>query len=268
VINLGLEGKRALVSGAGFRPERAGHGRATALRLAAAGATVACVDIDEGRAKDIAAEITAAGGHAVPLVADMTDDAQARGAVAAAAASMGGLDVCVDIIGEATWGRIEDFSDENWSWAIQQNLTQVFFLYRAAARHMIGQGTGGALAAIASVDGIGPSTGHLSYGAAKAGIISLTRTLAEELGPHGVRVNAVAPGNVGGGVWDAPDVPFGSNPVNPLAPPRPRDIANALLFLCSDLAARITGQTIVVDGGATSRSPWGRTFADPMGLVP
>lgn len=264
MIDLGLEGKRALVSGAGFRPERAGHGRATALRLAAAGAVVACVDIDEGRAKDVAAEITAAGGSAFPVVADMTDDAQVRGALDHAVATMGGLDICVDIIGLATWGRLEEFSDEDWFGGLKQNLTHVFFLYRAAARLMIRQGTGGSLAAITSVDGLGPSTGHLAYGAAKAGLISLTKTLSEELGPHGIRVNAVAPGNVGGNVWDAPDVPFGSNPVNPLAPPRPVDIGNALLFLSSELAARITGQTIVVDGGATTRSPWGHISRDPM----
>jgi 3-oxoacyl-[acyl-carrier protein] reductase len=130
---------------------------------------------------------------------------------------------------------------------------------------MIPQGTGGSLAAIASVDGIGASTGHVSYGAAKAGLISITKTFAEELGRHGIRVNAVAPGNVGADVWDAPDVPWGSVPINPLHPPRPQDIGNALLFLSSALAARITGQTIVVDGGATSRSPWGHLVDDPIG---
>jgi NAD(P)-dependent dehydrogenase (short-subunit alcohol dehydrogenase family) len=186
------------------------------------------------------------------------------GALDQAVATLGGLDVCVDVIGQATWGRSADFSDENWFEGLRLNLTHAFFLYRAAAQIMVPQGTGGALAAIASVDGMVPSTGHLSYGAAKAGLISITKTFAEELGPHGIRVNAVAPGNVGGGVYDVPDVPWGSVPENPLHPPRPQDIANALLFLSSGLAERITGQTIVVDGGATTRSPWGMRTSDPL----
>jgi NAD(P)-dependent dehydrogenase (short-subunit alcohol dehydrogenase family) len=261
MIDLGLDGKRAIVAGAGYRPERAGHGRATALRLAAAGATVACIDIDDTRAKAIVSEIESAGGSAFPIIADMTDSAASAAAVDEAVAGLGGVDVCVDIIGQATWGKVEEFTNEDWDWGITQNVTHVFYLYRAVAPHMIRQGTGGSLAAIASVDGIGSSSLHVSYGVAKAGIISLTKTFAEELGPHGIRVNAVAPGNVGGGNWDEPDVPFGSNPTNPLHPPRAIDIANGLLFLSSSLAARVTGQTLVVDGGATIRSPWGFSAA-------
>ena len=85
----------------------------------------------------------------------------------------------------------------------------------------------------------------------------MVKSYSDEVGRFGVRVNAVAPGNVGGSAWDKPDVAFGDDPVNSLAPPRPLDIANAVLFLSSSLADRITGQTIVVDGGATNRSPWG-----------
>ena len=102
MIDLGLTGKRAVVSGAGFIPERAGHGRQTSLKLAEAGATVACIDIDEGRAKGIVAEIESIGGKAFPVVADMTDREQVQRAVDEAAAGLGGIDVCVDIIGKAT----------------------------------------------------------------------------------------------------------------------------------------------------------------------
>ena len=259
MADLGLTGKRAVVSGAGYLPARAGHGRASALKLAAEGATVACIDIDEGRAHGIVAEITDAGGKAFPVVADMTDRAQVNRALDEAVAHMGGLDVCVDIIGGARWDKVEDFTEEDWAWTIQNNLTQVFYLYQEVGRRMIQQGTGGSIVAIASVDGIAAAGFHVAYGAAKAGVISMTKTFADELGRHGIRVNAVAPGAVGTGNEDQPAGQYAVDGVNPLAAPRTRDIANALLFLSSDLAARITGQTLIVDGGATIRSLWGMT---------
>lgn len=257
MIDLGLEGKRALVSGAGYIPERAGHGRASALRLAEAGATVACVDIDRGRALGIVHEIEDAGGKAFPVIADMTIRAEAERAVAAAVEQLGGLDVCVDIIGKATWDKSEDVSDEDWGWTIQTNLTQVFYLFQLAGRQMISQGAGGSMVALASVDGTIASRFHAAYGAAKAGIISLAKTFADEFGRYGIRVNAVAPGNVGTGNEDQPEGEWAVNGINPLAAPRGRDIGNAVLFLSSDLAARITGQTLIVDGGASIQALWG-----------
>jgi 3-oxoacyl-[acyl-carrier protein] reductase len=257
VIDLGLDGLRAVVSGAGYIPGRAGHGRACSLKLAEAGATVACIDVDEVRARGIVAEIEAAGGKAIPIVADMTDRAQVRRALAEAVDAIGGIDVCVDIIGKATWDRVEDVTEEDWNFAILNNLTQVFFLFQEAGRQMIRQGTGGSLVAIASVDGTAGSAYHAPYGAAKAGIISLVKTFAEELGRYGIRANAVAPGNVGNGNEDQPEGQYAVDSINPLAAPRARDIGNAALFLSSALAARITGQTLIVDGGVTARSLWG-----------
>ena len=121
---------------------------------------------------------------------------------------------------------------------------------------MIAQGTGGSLVAVTSVDGTTSSLYHASYGAAKAGVISMMKSFSEELGRYGIRANAVAPGNVGAGNDDQPEGEYNVNGINPLAAPRTLDIANALLFLSSDLAARITGQTIIVDGGASVRSAW------------
>ena len=259
MIDLGLSGKRAVVSGAGYIPGRAGHGRASTLRLAEAGATVACIDFDEGRAEAIVSEVEAAGGKAFPVIADMTDRQQVERALDEAASLLGGIDVCVDIIGKALWEKAEDFSDEDWVWTIENNLTQVFYLFRATARHMIRQGTGGSIVALASVDGIAAAGFHSAYGAAKAGVISLVRTFADEMGRHGIRVNAVAPGNVGSGNEDQPEGQWAVSAINPLAAPRGRDIGNAVLFLSSDLAARITGQTLIVDGGAIIRSLWGMT---------
>jgi len=259
VIDLGLTGKRAVVSGAGYIPTRAGHGRLSSLKLAEAGATVACIDIDEGRAHGIVSEIESAGGKAFPVIADMTDRAQAKRALDEAVAGLGGIDVCVDIIGKGTWDKAEDMSADEWDWTIANNLTQVFYLFQVAGRHMIEQGTGGSIVAIASVDGIAAAAYHVAYGAAKAGVMSLVKTFGYEFGRHGIRVNAVAPGAVGSGNEDQPEGQWGVDDVNPLAAPRARDIANAVLFLSSDLAARITGQTLVVDGGATTRQLWGMT---------
>lgn len=259
MIDLGLDGKRAVVSGAGYIPGRAGHGRRSSLRLAEAGATVACIDIDEDRARGIVGEITSAGGKAFPVVADMTDRAQVERALDEAVATLGGIDVCVDIIGKATWDRAEEFSDEDWQWTIQNNLTHVFYLFQGASRRMIEQGTGGSLVALASVDGTVAAGYHAPYGAAKAGVISLAKTFADELGRYGIRANAVAPGNVGSGNEDQPEGEYAVNGINPLAAPRGSDIANAVLFLSSALAARITGQTLIVDGGATIRALWGMT---------
>jgi NAD(P)-dependent dehydrogenase (short-subunit alcohol dehydrogenase family) len=259
LIDLGLTGKRAVVSGAGFIPGRAGHGRQTSLKLAEAGASVACIDLDEGRAHGIVAEIEAMGGRAFPVVADMTDREQVQEAIDAATDLLGGIDVCVDIIGKATWNQVEEITPEEWYRDLEQNVTQVFNLWQIVSRQMIRQGTGGSLVALASVDGFVGAAYHAAYGVAKAGVISLTKTFAEELGRHGIRVNAVAPGNVGTGNEDQPEGTYAVDAKNPLAAPRGSDVGNAVLFLSSELAARITGQTLVVDGGAIIRSLWGMT---------
>jgi NAD(P)-dependent dehydrogenase (short-subunit alcohol dehydrogenase family) len=259
MIDLGLTGKRAVVSGAGYIPERAGHGRFTALNLAEAGATVACIDIDSDRAKGIVAEIEAAGGSAFPVVADMTVRAEVQRAIDEVVGELGGIDVGVDIIGGATWDYAQDFDDTDWNWTITNNLTHVLYLFQTIGKQIIKQGTGGSLVALASVDGIAPAHLHAPYGAAKAGVISLAKTFSYEYGPHGIRVNAVAPGNVGSGNEDLPEDEFGADVCNSLAPPRAHDIANAALFLSSKLAERITGQTLIVDGGASTRALWGMT---------
>lgn len=254
MIDLGLQGKRALVAGAGHRPPRPGFGRQISLLLADNGARVACLDFDEGRAKATADEVTAAGGEAIVLTADLTKRDQVQGAVADVVAAFGGLDVCVDIVGGARWGTVLDFTDDDWDWTIETNLRQNFLLMQAAGRQMAEQGTGGAFVSVASVDGTWSSRFHVAYGAAKGGLINMVKTFAEELGPYGIRVNAVAPGGVGPGHEGPGESEWGDDPTAPLASPRTRDIANCILFLTSQMAERITGLTIPVDGGATTRS--------------
>ena len=227
MADLGLSGKRAVVSGAGYLPARAGHGRASALKLAAEGAIVACIDIDEGRARGIVAEITEAGGQAFPVVADMTDRAQVKRALDEAIDHMGGIDVCVDIIGGARWDTVEDFTDDDWAWTIQNNLTQVFYLFQEVGRRMIPQGTGGSIVAIASVDGIAAAGYHVAYGAAKAGVISLAKTFADELGRTASGSTPWRPATSGRATRISRKASTAMNNVNPLLAPRTRDIANA-----------------------------------------
>jgi 3-oxoacyl-[acyl-carrier protein] reductase len=259
MIDLGLRGRRAVVVGAGYIPARAGHGRYTALQLAAAGASVACVDIHAERAGEVASEITAAGGTAIPIVADVREREEVVRAFDHAVAELGGIDVCVDIVGLSAWEPILELSAEMWEDQLRENLTQVFYVWQEAARRMVAQGTGGSLVALSSIDGTVAAAFHAAYGAAKAGVVHLAKTFAYEFGKQGIRANTVAPGNVGSGNMDQPPDEYATNGINPLAAPRAIDIANSVLFLCSDLSARTTGQTLLVEGGATTAELWGVT---------
>ncbi|MDP3950644.1 SDR family NAD(P)-dependent oxidoreductase [Microbacterium sp.] len=254
MIDLGLIGAKAAVIGAGYIPERAGIGRAVAMNLARAGAAVACIDLDPERAESTAQAIRDEGGVAHAVVGNVLDSENITRAIDESASLLDGLDTVVDVIGTAWWSRAAETTDEDWERAIKMNLTQVFYALRASIPHLVdgaaGSHRGASFTALSSIDGMQSSRLHAAYGAAKAGVISLAQSFAEEYGPVGVRVNTVAPGNVGGG--NSEDVPaaFGSSDVNPLAPPRAQDIADAVLYLSSKLASRVTGQNILVDGGA------------------
>jgi 3-oxoacyl-[acyl-carrier protein] reductase len=262
VIDLGLNGARAVVFGAGSHPQRAGLGPATALRLAEAGARVACVGRTLERAAETARLIEAAGGTAEVFTADVTDEDQVNAAVAAVTESFGGIDVCVDIIGNSYWSGLIDTTRPVWDLALAENLSQVFFVFKAVAAQMIEQGTGGSLVALSSIDGMHASPMHAAYGAAKGGLNNMVQSMADEWGKYAIRANTVAPGNVGGRGMDLGPDGFGENQWNPLAPPRAADVANAVLFLASSLGERITGQTLVVDGGALSKCRWGFNVDD------
>ena len=254
MIDFGLRGKRALIVGAGQ-----GIGRACALALTEAGARVACLDVEVARAGAVVDEITAGGGTAVAVQADVRHRDQVDAAVDAVVAAFGGLDVCIDIIGEARWGRILELSEVDWDDSFTLMLRHIFHLAQAAGRRMVAQGTGGALVSVASVSGLSAAPLHGAYGAAKAGLIALTKTLAVELAVSGIRVNAVAPGAVATPralamttaerrAESARAIPMGRWA-------EPEEIAKAIVFLVSDLASYITGQTLVVDGGATVQFP-------------
>jgi 3-oxoacyl-[acyl-carrier protein] reductase len=213
-----------------------------------------------------------------PIVADMTIREEVQRAVDETLEGLGRIDACVDIIGGARWDKAEDFSVEDWQWTMLNNVTQVFYLFQVVSHQMIAQGTGGSMVALASVDGIAAAAMHAPYGAAKAGVISLAESFAQELGRHGIRVNAVAPGNVGTGNEDWPEGRWAVDAVNPLAPPRARDIGNAVLFLfrlgCPHHRADPRGgrrrhhpRVVGDDRGGASPLPVGR-LPGPAGLTP
>jgi NAD(P)-dependent dehydrogenase (short-subunit alcohol dehydrogenase family) len=250
VLDLGLDGRHAFVAGVG-----GGIGSACVRALAGAGARVTCFDLDAATAAE-AARLAGERGFALSGDARRLDDVQR--AVDAAIAGRGPLDVLVDVIGEARWGRTVELDDAAWDESFGLVLRHFFNLARVAGPHMAGRGSG-AIVAIASVSGLHSAPLHGPYGAAKAGLMSLVRTLAVELARDQVRVNAVAPGAVltprvaalmseERQAESAASIPLGR-----LA--APDDIAHAVAFLASDLASYITGQTIVVDGGATAQFP-------------
>jgi len=247
VIDLGLAGKRALVAGAGQ-----GIGRATALLLAACGARVACMDSDEARRAAIVQEIQATGAEVTGIGGDVRERAALDAAVAATVEAFGGIDVAVDIVGEARWNPALQQTDADWDESFALVLRHVFHLFQAAGARMVEQ-RGGALVAVASVSGLFAAPTHAAYGAAKAGLVSLVKTFAVELAPHGVRVNAVAPGAI-----RTPRVlaittderraeSARSIPLRRMG--EPEEIASVVAFLASDLASYITGAYVPVCGG-------------------
>ena len=191
MLELGLTGKAALVAGSG-----PGLGRSCALGLAEAGALVACTDIDPDRASAVAEEIRSAGGTAIAIAADVRDSKDAQSAVSKIVSELGHLDVIVDIIGEIRWGAISTLTDEDWDYCMDSVLRHFFNLARAGGGQLVTQGNGGSIVSVSSVSGLASSPFHAPYGAAKAGVMSLVRSLAIELAPHRIRVNDVAPGAI------------------------------------------------------------------------
>ncbi|HKD67605.1 MAG TPA: SDR family oxidoreductase [Candidatus Binataceae bacterium] len=255
---LGLAGKPALVIGGGF-----GMGKASALLLARAGANVALADIVEERAHAAAKEVQALGVRSLALTGDVTDMAQAHRIVAEAVKFHGGLEVLINMVGLATWNELMDTEEAAWEQQMMINLRHHVYIGRAAARQMIQQGTGGRMAFVASVSGIYGAPYHGAYGAAKAGLMSLTRTMANEWGKHNIRVNAVAPD-----VISTPRHPGSMNREQALDEGvllgrmgQPEEIAGALVFFVSDLASFVTGQTLIVDGGVHAAFPHFRGVA-------
>lgn len=243
----GLAGKKALIIGGGQ-----GMGESAARCLARAGCDVALVDLVAERADRVGRDVAAMGRQAFTVVGDVLDDAQVPRIVAEADASLGGLDVMVSIVGAAAWGSLLDTTAAAWDEQMRLNLRYFFLAAKEVAQSLIRRGQGGAIVGIASVDGQRASPMRGAYGAAKAGLISLVQTMAVEWAPHGIRVNAIAPGHiVTPRLYDTPQRSEGY--AASLLPMRRRgttdDIGMAALFLASDMAGYVTGATLDVDGG-------------------
>jgi len=244
-----LEGKTALVTGASR-----GIGAAVALRLASEGATVV-VNYSGSReaALGVVEAIVAAGGRASAVQADVSDPAACTALVESVVAQYGAIDILVNNAGITRDGLIVRMSDEDWSAVLNTNLTGVFSVTRAAAKHMM-KARSGSIINMASVVGISGNAGQANYAAAKAGVIGLTKSVARELASRRVRCNAVAPGFIETDMTAALTEAQRDGVAAAIAMGRfgtANDVAAAVAFLASDDSAYITGQTLAVDGGMT-----------------
>lgn len=246
-MNARFEGKTAIVTGAGH-----GIGAAIADRLAAEGAAVLVCDLDKSRADAKSAALIAKGARAEAVATDVRNRSSVEAAVNRAADAFGSLDIVVNVAGIMDRAPFLEMTDELWHRIIDINLYGTFLVSQVAARRMIAFGKGGVIVSTASNSGIFGGQGRTAYGASKAGVINLTQSMAIELAPYDIRVNAVAPGptktraeqgaTIGASVAARmPMKRFG----------KPEEIAALAAFLASDDASFTTGHTFAADGGFT-----------------
>jgi NAD(P)-dependent dehydrogenase (short-subunit alcohol dehydrogenase family) len=247
-----FDNKVALVTGAGM-----GIGASITEHFLKEGAKVVVFDIDAERARRRAESLS----HIGPILAlhgDVAKEADVQNAVARTIQELGALDVLVNNAGIAPPKQVADLTSTDWDRQLEVNLKGVFLFCKHALRHM--RGGGGAVVNISSTHAFTSYAGYAAYDASKAGMLGLTRALAVEFGPYGIRVNAICPGYVQTPMteeWLAsqPDPGLASKQVLSLHPlgrmGTPRDIAQATLFLASDAASFISGACLVVDGALT-----------------
>ncbi len=246
-------GKVAVVTGGAQ-----GIGAATARRLAAEGATVAVLDLSADRAEAVAAELTAGGSRAIGIGCDVTDAVAVPAAIDRVVETYGRLDVLVNNAGITRDDLLFKMPLENWEAVLKTNLTSMFLCCQAAQRHMV-PARYGRIVNLSSRSALG-NRGQVNYAAAKAGVQGLTATLAIELGPFNITVNAVAPGYIATAMTAATAQRVGSTPEEhqrqaaertPLRRVgQPEEVAAVIAFLASDDASYVSGQTLYVNGGA------------------
>jgi NAD(P)-dependent dehydrogenase (short-subunit alcohol dehydrogenase family) len=231
-------------------------GKRSALLLARVGADVAVLDLQPQRAEQVAAEVAGLGRRGVAVAADVTDRGAAERAVTEAAAALGDLDVLVNVVGLSVSASLLDMSSEFLERALTANLLHHFYVGTAFARALREAKHGGAVVVVDSTAGVRAAVNRGAYSLSKAALVSLTATMALEWGPLGIRVNGVAPG-----ITRTDRSQHSAENEERLSANIPlrrlgdqMDVAKAILFFASDLASYVTGQTLVIDGGALPRA--------------
>jgi 3-oxoacyl-[acyl-carrier protein] reductase len=245
-----LNDKVAIVTGAGRN-----IGEETAKLLAAEGAKVAVVDLDEARAGKVAAAISAGGHAAKAFVANVAMEADIERLVRAVRTEWGRIDILVNNVAISDNKTILDITKEEWDRVIAVTLTGPFLMTKHVAQAMIEQGTAGRVVNVGSTSGIYGRPRAIAYTAAKGGVMNLSRSMAQQLAKHNIRVTTVVPNKIGS--------PVGKDEFDPTRavknlrgrPGVPLDMARAILFLVSDEADFIVGTELYVDGGVTSMMP-------------
>jgi len=251
-----LDGKGAMVTGGAT-----GIGFAISRRLAEAGAAVAIVDVDAKKGQQASAELRGYGYRAECVAGDVSREEAVRGVVRAAAEKIGSLDILVNNAGIYPRIPLAEMTEKDFQRVISVNLTGTFLCSREVSQRMREQGRGGCIINIASIDAVHPAhEGMAAYDASKGGVLTLTKSLAHELGKHDIRVNAIAPGAImSEGIRSVFTGPASNQGKAELKSFMSRmvlgrmgevdEIGRVALFLASDLASYITGTLIVADGG-------------------
>lgn len=248
-----LSGRTALVTGAAR-----GLGRAIALALADAGADVALGLRDAAQDGGVSAEIASMGRRAVPVQMDVRDLKQSYGAIDKVIAAFGHLDILVNNVGGGTERAVEDFPEEEFDTTVALNVKSTFFLSQYAGRHMIARRTG-SIINMGSQAGAIALPGEAIYCLSKAAVAHMTKCFAVEWGKHNVRVNCVAPTFIrtDGTHAALSDPHFKADVIERIAAlhriGEPKEVSGAVVFLASDAASLVTGQTLLIDGGWTAR---------------
>lgn len=256
--NLGLEGKVAIVCGAGAPGDGIGNGRAAALLLAHHGCRVVCVDRERDLAEATAGMIEDQGGEVLAIGADVTQEEDCKRVLEEAISQFGGVDLLDNNVGIGSRGSIIDDSPESWQRIMRINVDSIYWMSRVVIPAMRERG-GGAIVNLSSISALRPR-GLTAYSTSKGAVIAMTKAMAVDHAAEGIRVNCVAPGPVftprieAGGIGEE-----GRQKRIEASPLKMEgtgwDVGNAVVFLLSGAARYITGQTLVVDGGVTLRGP-------------